>query len=488
MHNKKDYIYTILFICVFILGFLMRLKGFVANPSFWHDETALGWNILNKNYSELFGKLRFLQIAPPLFLICSKFSVLIFGGYKHITACDMALRTTPFIFGNLSLILMYFVGKKLFNSKPANLIAVSMIALSPIFVNYGFEFKPYGIDVFCTLAALYIFLSIDLKTDSAKKLLSYGLLLSAMPWFSFAVTFVIAAGLITVCLRDKHFKSVLFLLIPLTISGLLYLNIFVANAYSSNESGMLNSWQGAFVNGNLSNIFSLSIANLKYLFMRLPYFSVFVAIIFILAGLFLFVKDKKYTYIFISIFTLLILIAASIFKFYPYTQRLILFTLPFVILYMAKTADLKNWKISLPIVLFLVTPYLLYSNYFLRIQNLNKHEFSRTLIQIMAENITPNEKIIINEGSNAPFFYYNSFYKLKNKIEYIKTDSKKGETNEQLMNRLEKGHYWVFMVYDYNTEFKNINEIRSWIYKREKIKIYFETRIAQNTLMRIFLN
>ena len=59
--------YPVLLFLVFILAIYLRTKVYLTNQSFWHDECALAWNILNKNYIDLFQPLRFLQAAPVLF-------------------------------------------------------------------------------------------------------------------------------------------------------------------------------------------------------------------------------------------------------------------------------------------------------------------------------------------------------------------------------------------------------------------------------------
>ena len=185
----KNYIFYTLAAVILALGFVLRLKGFVSNPSFWLDESALGWNVLNKSYSELFDKLRFLQIAPPLFLCFTKFLIFITDGYHHMLRCDIVLRTIPFIAGNLSLILFYFVGKKVFTSKWTVLAGLIFMATNPALINYSFEFKPYNLDVLSCLVVILIFLNINFKQTTFKTLFLYGLILAVLPWFSFASVF-----------------------------------------------------------------------------------------------------------------------------------------------------------------------------------------------------------------------------------------------------------------------------------------------------------
>ena len=181
--SLKRNIYWILLGLVGFLGFTLRLKGLVSNPSMWHDECALAWNVINNSYGELFGKLRFLQVAPPMFLVISKILVTIFHVKNNIFACDFVLRLTPFFFGTLSIGAFYFVCKSLFKSKWTTFIALLLFCLNPVLINYSFEFKPYILDVFCALSALWIFLNTDFQTNSAKKVLVYGCLLAILSWF-----------------------------------------------------------------------------------------------------------------------------------------------------------------------------------------------------------------------------------------------------------------------------------------------------------------
>ena len=92
-------IYTVTTVCIILFGFLVRLKLFLDNPSFWFDESALGFNVTQLSYGKLFGILHLQQVAPPLFLVASKFITDIFG------ISDMALRFIPFAIGSLSMVI-----------------------------------------------------------------------------------------------------------------------------------------------------------------------------------------------------------------------------------------------------------------------------------------------------------------------------------------------------------------------------------------------
>lgn len=482
----KKQIYYLILALILLLGFLLRLKGFITNPPLWHDESALGWNILNRGYIGLFDKLRFLQIAPPLFLLFTKFLVFITNSYHHVFRCDLMLRFIPFICGNLSLIMFYFIGNKIFNSKWATLAGTALLALNPTLINYSFEFKPYSADVLCSLIALYIILNIDFKTTTIKHLIVSGFVLAILPWFSFGSTFVIIAGFMTLSFKRDNPKLFTILLLPAFASLFIYLKVFIIKSYTSNATGMLSFWQNEFVSKDLSNLAQLNSQNLNYFFSNIPYLSIFFIILCIIAGFILIIKDNKLSFTLISVLTFSTLIITSMMKLYPYSRRMILFLIPFLIIYTVKIIDIKKWIIGLIIFSLILIPHTVFAYNFIKFKNINKGDYSRIMIQIMAENISPKETVVLSEGSNADYLYYNTFYKLPNKIEYIKPNLSKYETNSGLMNRLKSGKYWLFLSYDYNTTYKNINEIANWADKHGKI--VFKTQATQSTLIKLILD
>ncbi len=482
----EKYFYHILLCLIIFIGIILRLKGFLSNPPLWHDETALGWNILNKTYLQLFEKLRFLQVAPPLFLIFTKFLVFIFGGYKNLYICDLILRLIPFLCGSSSLILFYFVAKKIFNSKWSILAGLILISLNPVLINYSFEFKPYSVDVFCVLLAIFIFLNINFKTDNIKKIYIYAISLAILPWFSFASAFVILAGFITLSFERENPKLYTTLLMPVIVSAVLYLKFFVLNSYSDNSNGMLAFWSDKFVNKDLSNLTLLNDENIKYFFMNIPHISFGILNLCAFAGFVLLIKDKKYKYLMMSIAIYSSVVIASMGKYYPFSRRMIIFFIPILIIYITKITDIKKWIIGWIIFAIILIPHFSFTGNFLSSKNINKGDFARDMMLIIAENITDKDIIVINEASNTDYFYYNSFFNLKNKIEYIKPDTSKNETIDIMLNRLPKGSYWMFLSYDYNPQFVNIKEYINWT-KNHGI-IQFESLATQSALIKLIIN
>src|ERR1700678_2666518 len=51
-----------------LLGIGVRVRHYLAAPSYWYDEAYLLLNVFEKNCAELMGPLRDAQAGPPVFL------------------------------------------------------------------------------------------------------------------------------------------------------------------------------------------------------------------------------------------------------------------------------------------------------------------------------------------------------------------------------------------------------------------------------------
>ena len=412
--------------------------------------------------------------------------VFITDGYSHVFRCDMVLRFLPFVFGNLSMIVFYFVCKKLFESKWSILAGMAFIAMNPVLINYCFEFKPYSLDVFASLVAILVFYSIDFNRNNLKQIFLYGFILAILPWFSFGCAFVIAAGFLALSFKKESPKLFIYLLSLPIISGFIYLNLFVSKSYSQNSNGMLGFWHDYFVKSDFSNIYQLVIDNFNYFFSNVPHFSFFIAAIAIIVGFVIFIKKSEILFVQITTLTFATLIFASVLKYYPFSRRMIIFLIPIIILYLVKITDIKKWCLGALILTFLLIPHFIFAYDFLTLPNLNKGDFSREMMFIMSKHIANYDTVVISEGSNTDFFYYNNFFRLQNKIEFLKPDKTRQETNTKLLNNLRKGSYWIFASYDYSPQFVNNKEIKIWAKSNSEVE--FEVSATQSTLMRVIIH
>ena len=249
---------------------------------------------------------------------------------------------------------------------------------------------------------------------------------------------------------------------------------------------MFGYWHKSFINPDFSNVYEILKETISYFFINIPNFPVIIAIICAITGFTMFCKKSEFTFIQISTLTFASTVLASILKYYPFSTRMVLFLLPILIILIIKSTSIKKCFISWFLIISLLIPHLLFAYHFFNSKNISKNSYARNMMQILAVNIYPNYIIALNDTSNADFFYYNFFFRLKNKIEYIKPNHEKKETNELLLSRLNKGKYVLFMSYDSNPAQKNIKEIRNWAYKNTTV--LYDINSPQSTLMWLILH
>ncbi len=130
-----------------VLGIVVRLIRYLLCFPLWPDESYLAWNYLDGGYLDLLKPLKFVQIAPLLYLWVQKTVVIVFGFSEY------SLRFYSLACGIGSLLLFRHVAGRLLQGI-AFLLAVGVFAVSYPLVRYSAEAKPYGPDVLVSLALL----------------------------------------------------------------------------------------------------------------------------------------------------------------------------------------------------------------------------------------------------------------------------------------------------------------------------------------------
>lgn len=468
-HIKNLNFYNFCMCLIIFLGIFLRLKGYLYNSSFWHDECALAWNIKFKSYPQLFSVLNFLQVSPPLFLVVTKFFTGIWGYSEKV------FRFIPLIFGCFSLIAFYFLSKKVLSSKISVLVSVFLFAINQSLIGYCFEFKSYGLDVFFVVICLLFFINLAVEDLNKKEAILYGAILSIIPWFSFTSVFILASGFLNLFF-NKIKSSVdrkIFLMLPLVISVGIYLKVSLFSNYTG--TSMVSGWQGYFITLNIKHFLWLFKNNMEYLFWPCSY--ILFLSFFLICGMVLFYREKSY---FFKLF--LMWLAAfflfSFFRFYPFAERLILFMVPMLLPIMVKPLDLisKERKIvsGIIITLFFVTfyPQVKYLGDLLVSDVFDKQEYPREMMNFMVRKIRPTDIIFVNNPSEPEYEYYSSFHDIKNKViqeRILQGLSEKSYLEE--LNTLKDGYYWFFLPDDYVTK-SVIPIVEKWAQKQDIIYSY----------------
>ncbi len=469
----KKYWYNVLVGLIILLGFAIRAKLLLTNPSMWHDECALAWNIKSKSALGLFGHLRFLQVAPPFFLIGTKLLTKLFG------FSEIVFRITPFITGCLAIVAFYFLSKQVLNKKFSIVLALFLFTVNQNLINYSFEFKSYGMDAFFAILCLLFFTNLKLNKINIKKALLYGIPLAIIPWFSFVSVFFLAGGF--VYLFFKSYKSdwskKLALTMPMLISGLIYLKIFLVTNYT--ESHMVNVWEEYFVTANPILFFILFAKNLSYLFLPIKY--VLFLIILLFWGSTIYIKEKS-SFFTISALSFIFLILASFLHIYPFAERLIVFLIPIFLLLMLKPLDKissdKVIKSAVTVLFILITffPAIMQTSKFITTARIDRGESPREMMEFVASNLKPNDIIFVSTSSDTEYAYYSSFYNIKNEViqERIPVETKENYT--AFLNSLKAGKYWFYLPCD------NINiPLDPWILdwaKTHKILYSYKNKLS----------
>lgn len=441
--NIKKHIPEISAVIIIIAGIFLRLKGWILNPSMWHDECNLGVSIIDFHIEDFFFKrLELGQVAPPLFMALTKLLTNIFG------ISDRVLRVIPELCGMGSIILFYLVIKEYSKSNLAKLTALTVFAINSALIYYASEFKQYGCDVFSVLLVIYIFNKIKFENLSTKKLLSIGIGLATLSWFSFVSLLATAGGFFTLLLNRKTRKPVLITIVPVAISLLIYAKLFLFKTYT--DSFMVKNWAESFVTPTLSNFPSLFIDSLKFMFA--PVKMLLFPLIFFICGIIYFIRERNQKSI-ILFLTIIFMIILSMIKIYPYADRVILFLVPIYLIFMFKIFD-TNKKIRwalLGLALLTFLPQILINANYLTVKTINKKEPAKEFAKYMAENIQDNEVIYVNAASASEFKYYSYIYKIKNKALFETPETNMNSNRLSIIeNQLNdiSGNIWFYMPFD----------------------------------------
>jgi uncharacterized membrane protein len=141
---------------ILIAAFLLRLL--TINQSLWLDE-AINVNVATSlNPVDLVTKYSLGDFHPPLYHVILKLWILVFGN------SEFSVRMPSVIFGTVTCLAVYALGKKLFDEKTA-LVAATLMATAPLAIYYSHEARMYMLAAMLVSISLYFFVSV-LKRES----------------------------------------------------------------------------------------------------------------------------------------------------------------------------------------------------------------------------------------------------------------------------------------------------------------------------------
>jgi uncharacterized membrane protein len=143
---------------IVVIGLGLRLYN-LDSFSLWTDEGYTS-NTINKTYLDII-RVAQSDLHPPLYHLLIKFITTIFGNSV------MVMRMVSVFFGTITIIISYYIGRKIFNgSTTLALVLSSLVASNPLLLIYSQEARNYAIVVFLTSILILSIVSLKSKMSN----------------------------------------------------------------------------------------------------------------------------------------------------------------------------------------------------------------------------------------------------------------------------------------------------------------------------------
>ncbi len=204
---------------VVALGALLRLIS--IGQSFWLDEATSGIVVRDLSVREIFTNFTPRDFHPPLYYFLLKLWSQFFG------TSEVALRSLSVLFAIGTIYLTFLITKRMFGKK-VGIIAALFLATSPLHIYYSQEARMYSLETFFTVLSVFFFTQVGEGRKADWILFSASLVL--LFFTDYLPISIILIFFIFGFLFHKKFswwRSFLFSLVPLLLSVVLWLPIFI---------------------------------------------------------------------------------------------------------------------------------------------------------------------------------------------------------------------------------------------------------------------
>ena len=155
--NKSKFIIIILFLLILLFGTFLRFYK-ITEEGFWLDELFQINATLNP-LSEMFDYLP--KDKPQLDYIIQHF-------FMKFGNDEFHARLHAAIFGILSIIAIFFLGKRLYGER-VGLISAFLLSISPVHIYYSQEGRPYSLFFLLVILLHYFFYGAVIKNENIKR-------------------------------------------------------------------------------------------------------------------------------------------------------------------------------------------------------------------------------------------------------------------------------------------------------------------------------
>ncbi len=478
--TKKVWLYNTAVIIILITGAVLRMKFYLFAEPLWHDECSLALN-LGVPFDLFFHPLKYLQMAPPLFMVLSNLLANIFGFNQYV------LRFIPFLAGVLSVPAFYFLSKEIFKNKTSIIAANLLFALNYPLICYCAEFKQYSSEVLVSILCLFFLSKFNIKEVSFKTLVLYSFILAAALMFAFPAAFIIAAYVVLMFLRKdlEIVKKVIVLVLPsVLVSGIYFILAVLPDMETVKYMG--EYWHNGFIGFNPMRLLVIAVKNFNYFFD--PNKFVLFGLIIFITGLFVIDKEKLISLLLLMVTVIVVLM--SVFSFYPLLERTCLYLLPGLILIMAavfEKAALNKKIYSFFVILLFVLYFGRYLGHGYRadiLDNERHKENARGAISEIINGYQSGDVIVYNDASKSEYLFYCRYFKFSPKSDVrITANNSKNEYFRTLETLPKNKTYWFYYPFDYSSR-QMIPYLKEWSRAKE---ILLEREYGSSYILKIKL-
>jgi hypothetical protein len=175
-----------LLVGVLALGAGLRLRQYLAQHCYWHDEAMVVLNVFEKDSAGLMGVLDSNQAAPPAFLLAQR------AMFVQLGRSELVMRFIPFVAGMIALALFAWLAWRLWGGKYPLLAigAILMFACADSAIWHAVEAKQYSIDLLVAVMLLLVVLVPSKDQSPLRRLLLASLIAAPAVWFSYSTIFM----------------------------------------------------------------------------------------------------------------------------------------------------------------------------------------------------------------------------------------------------------------------------------------------------------
>lgn len=256
MKVKIKLFYLLLPLCIFILGLLIRIF-LVYKITIYPDDINFYSISLLTRFREIISLKYWAIDYPQGYFLITRLLILL---SKDV----LFLKVLNLMFYIISSILLYKLGRRLFNDKLVSLFPLALFSSSQFLTGIDISLNPYPFSFTLSIALIYMFIGLVDKF-SLRKAIFFGLLITFSTFVSYALFFVIFALLISLILftwknpsNKKQYVRIAIILFISTIPSIfqLFQIIHLFSALSLYPSSLLEAARD-YINSPLKQIMIL---------------------------------------------------------------------------------------------------------------------------------------------------------------------------------------------------------------------------------------